>query len=253
MDRMMRKEGAPLTKPTKPIIGITTSHVHAAVLPHDRLSSSYVQAVHQAGGIPVLLPNLPDPEVLERLDGLVISGGGDFDPALYGQPENGTHVAGVSEERDQTELQLLRAAPADFPILGICRGIQALAVAFGGTLVQDVPTTHPSAVQHSQDGAREDRTHGVEVLGESQLGEILGATKIRVNSFHHQAVDRVPEGFRAVAWAEDGLLEGIESVDRPFCVGVQWHPENLVGHEEHARRLFGALVEAAGIRHEERA
>ena len=158
-------------------------------------------------------------------------------------------MEGVSPERDATELALLREAAPDLPILGICRGIQALAVAYGGTLIQDVPSQRPSELGHAQGGARDARTHGVHVAPDSQLGAILGSHDIRVNSFHHQAVDRVPDGFRVVAWADDGLVEGIESNARPFCLGVQWHPENLTGVEEHARRLFVALVEAASKRH----
>ncbi len=232
---------------TAPVIGITTSHVAEGILPHDRVSSSYILAVRHAGGIPVLLPNLGDASALAALDGLVISGGGDFDPATYGQSPEGTLMAGVSAERDATELALLRAASPDLPVLGICRGIQALAVAFGGTLIQDVPTARPSELVHAQPEGRDARTHGVSVEPGSQLGAVLGSPSIRVNSFHHQAVDRLPDGFRAVAWADDGLLEGMERSDRPFCLGVQWHPENLTENEEHARRLFEAVVRAAEV------
>ena len=230
---------------TKPIIGITTSHVADSVLPNDRLSSSYILAVRDAGGMPVLLPNIGDAEALDLVDALVISGGGDFDPKTFGQAPNGANMAWVSAERDQTELALLRTAPPDLPILGICRGIQALAVAYGGTLIQDLPTERPSEIVHAQEMGRDARTHGVNIEPASQLARTLGATAIRVNSFHHQAVDRLPSGFRAVAWADDGLLEGIEFPERPFCLGVQWHPENLTGNEEHARRLFSAVVQAA--------
>ncbi|MDA8198525.1 MAG: gamma-glutamyl-gamma-aminobutyrate hydrolase family protein [Thermaerobacter sp.] len=232
---------------TQPIVGITTSHVADSVLPNDRLSSSYILAIRDAGGLPVLLPNLGDAAALSLLDALVISGGGDFDPASFGQAPSGAHMAGVSAERDQTELALLRAAPPDLPILGICRGIQALAVAYGGTLIQDVPTLRPSELVHAQEMGRDARTHGVNIEPGSQLAQTLGATAIRVNSFHHQAVDRLPDGFRAVAWADDGLLEGLELPSRPFCLGVQWHPENLTGNEEHARRLFSAVVQAAEV------
>ena len=230
---------------TKPIIGITTSHVADSVLPNDRLSSSYILAVRDAGGMPVLLPNIGDAEALDLVDALVISGGGDFDPKTFGQAPNGANMAWVSAERDQTELALLRTAPPDLPILGICRGIQALAVAYGGTLIQDLLTERPSEIVHAQEMGRDARTHGVNIEPASQLARTLGATAIRVNSFHHQAVDRLPTGFRAVAWADDGLLEGIECPERPFCLGVQWHPENLTGDEDHARRLFSAVVQAA--------
>jgi putative glutamine amidotransferase len=232
----------------KPVIGITVNHVAEGALPHDRLSLSYVLAVKEAGGIPLLVPNVGDASALSALDGLVVSGGADFDPAQFGQEPRGTHMEGISAERDATEIALLREAAPDLPILGICRGIQAIAVAYGGTLIQDVPSQRPSELVHAQTGARDARTHGVRVAPDSQLGAILGAQEIRVNSFHHQAVDRVPDGFRVVAWADDGLIEGIETNARPFCLGVEWHPENLIRVEEHARRLFAALIEAASKR-----
>ncbi len=232
----------------KPVIGVTVSRLQEGSMGYDRLAVSYIDAIRQAGGIPVLLANMEEPEVLGALDGLVLSGGSDFHPDLYGAQPQGTHMPGVSPERDRAEMALLHAVAADFPVLGICRGIQALAVAFGGSLIQDVPSQRPSPIRHAQDAPRHERTHGVRVEEQSQLGRILGAGSVRVNSFHHQAVDRVPEGFVPVAWAEDGLLEGIEHPARRFWIGVQWHPENLVGHEEHARRLFRALVTAAGRR-----
>jgi putative glutamine amidotransferase len=217
-------------------------------MPYERIGISYVEAIREAGGIPILLANVPEPDVWLALDGLVLSGGGDFDPALYHAEPKGTYMKGVSPERDATELALLQAVPPDFPVLGICRGIQALAVAYGGTLIQDVPSARPSPIRHAQEAPRHERTHGVRVDPDSKLGRILGEPHVRVNSFHHQAVDRVPEGFVPVAWADDGLLEGIEHTTRPFCIGVQWHPENLIAHEAHARRLFRALVAAAAGR-----
>jgi gamma-glutamyl-gamma-aminobutyrate hydrolase PuuD len=225
-----------------PVIGITTSRVPTGDRPHDRLGLAYIEAVYAAGGLPVMIPNQSGPDILDRLDGLIISGGGDFDPATFGAEDQGTYLPGVNPDRDRTELELLRSAPRDLPILGICRGIQALSVAFGGTLIQDIPSRVETPIRHSQEGERGDPTHAVDVRPDSKLGMILGAQEILVNSFHHQAVDRVPDGFRAVAWAPDGIVEGMESVDRPFCVGVQWHPEDLVGEQDHARRLFAALV-----------
>jgi putative glutamine amidotransferase len=228
-----------------PLIGITTVRAVDGGRTVDRLSASYIEAVQTAGGIPVLLPNIADPSVLAHLDGLIISGGGDFDPATFGAENHGTHLDGVNPDRDATELRLLREAPPELPILGICRGIQALAVAFGGSLIQDIPTAVESPLRHQQGEGRAVTTHTVDVKPGSQLAAILGAVNLSVNSFHHQAVDSVPHGFRAVAWAPDGIIEGLEALDRPFCVGVQWHPEDLVAGEEHARRLFGALVAAA--------
>lgn len=235
-----------MTEHRKPVIGISTSPVqHRPGAFADQLGHSYIEAVRRAGGIPVLLPNDRETGVLEVLDGLLLSGGGDFDPCSFGQEDRGTAMGGVSADRDATELALLKYAPEDLPILGICRGVQALAVGFGGTLIQDLPSARPSAIMHSQSEGRSVTTHGVEVSADSQLGQIVGAQELKVNTFHHQAVDQIPEGFRAVAWATDGLVEAIERADRPFCLGVQWHPENLVEGEEHARRLFSAFVGAS--------
>jgi putative glutamine amidotransferase len=228
------------------VIGITMSRSRSPEgRLRDWLGTSYTDALAEAGAIPVLIPNHTDPLVLARLDGLLLSGGGDYAPARFGEEDQGTNWPGVSEERDDTELALLQAAPDDFPVLGICRGIQGLAVGFGGTLIQDLPRTRPSPIRHTQEEDREAATHAVTIAGDSHLRGILGTESASVNSFHHQAVDRVPDDFRPVAWAPDGVVEGIEHVVRPFCLGVQWHPENLVGGQEHARRLFAALVEAA--------
>lgn len=234
-----------MTEHRKPVIGISTSPVERQGAWADQVGHSYIEAVRRAGGIPVLLPNDRETGVLEVLDGLLLSGGGDFDPCTFGEADRGTAMGGVSADRDATELALLKDAPADLPILGICRGVQAIAVGFGGSLIQDLPSAHPSALVHSQSEGRSVTTHGVEVAPDSQLSQILGMKDLRVNTFHHQAVDRVPDRFRAVAWATDGLVEAIERDDRPFCLGVQWHPENLVDGEEHARRLFSAFVEAS--------
>ncbi len=228
------------------VIGITMSRTRTPEgRLRDWLGTSYTDALAEAGAVPLLVPNRTDPAVLGRLDGLLLSGGGDFDPHRFGAEDQGTAWGGVLADRDDTELALLAAAPADFPILGICRGIQALAVGYGGTLIQDLPSARPSAIHHAQEADREVVTHAVTVAEDSHLYEILGTPTASVNSFHHQAVDRLPDGFRAVAWAPDGVIEGMEHTGRPFCLGVQWHPENLVGGEAHARRLFQALVEAA--------
>ena len=214
------------------------------------LNATYVRAVQQGGGVPVLLPPHLGEEALaalwERIDGLLLTGGGDVDPARFGQERHPT-VYDVAPLRDDLELTVSRRAlEEDRPVLAICRGIQVLNVALGGTLVQDLPSERPGPIVHSQTAPRHEPTHAVKVLGEgSRLGEVLGALEVQVNSMHHQAIDRLGGGLREVAWAPDGVIEGVEMPGPGFVLGVQWHPEELVGHDPVARRLFAAVVEAA--------
>ncbi len=214
------------------------------------LNATYVRAVQQGGGVPVLLPPHLGEEALaalwERIDGLLLTGGGDVDPARFGQERHPT-VYDVAPLRDDLELTVTRRAlEEDRPVLAICRGIQVLNVALGGTLVQDLPSERPGPIVHSQTAPRHEPTHAVKVLGEgSRLGEVLGALEVQVNSMHHQAIDRLGGGLREVAWAPDGVIEGVEMPGPGFVLGVQWHPEELVGHDPGARRRFAAVGEAA--------
>jgi putative glutamine amidotransferase len=157
-------------------------------------------------------------------------------------------VDDVSPARDDLELGLTRRAVADaVPLFAICRGMQVLNVALGGTLVQDILSERPGALVHSQKAPRHEATHPVKVLGEgTRLGRVLGALEVEVNSMHHQAIERLGDGLREVAWAPDGVVEGLEMPDEErFVLGVQWHPEELVGHDQAARNLFAAIVDAA--------
>ena len=154
----------------------------------------------------------------------------------------------VSAARDELELGLTRrAVDENVPLLAICRGIQVLNVALGGTLVQDIPGERPGPIAHSQSEPRQQPTHAVKVMGEgTRLGRVLGALELDVNSMHHQAIDRLGAGLREVAWAPDGIIEGVEmSGDDRFVLGVQWHPEELVAHDRAARNLFAAVVDVA--------
>src|SRR5262249_34660132 len=154
----------------------------------------------------------------------------------------------VSAARDELELDFTRRALDDgVPLLAICRGIQVLNVALGGTLYQDIPTDPGSPIDHSQKAPRHQPTHRVKVMGEgTRLGSVLGAAELEVNSFHHQAIKRLGAGLREVAWAEDGIIEGVEMTDaHSFVLGVQWHPEDLVDHDVAARALFTGVVDAA--------
>ncbi len=232
----------------KPLVGISMSQDHGYEnYARDFVRTTYTLAIAQAGGIPVLLANLPESvELLRRCDGLLLTGGGDFDPGRFGASDQGTDWSGVSKERDASELAFLAEANRlDLPTFGICRGVQALAVGFGGTLIQDIPSVRPdSRVKHSQKQAREEVTHDVEVDMGSTVGAIVGESRFKVNSFHHQAIERVPEGWRVAAVAPDGIVEAMEYPGDRFLLGVQWHPEDLVASQQVAERLFKHFVDA---------
>lgn len=219
-----------------------------------RVRSTYPQAVMLAGGAPVMIPLKIDRGVLrsiyDRLDGVIVTGGGDMAPSSYGA-EPSVFTVEVDPDRDEIETQLVRwAVEDDKPLLGICRGHQVLNVAMGGTLIQDVREEVPGSLRH--DGPNDDWflrfPHEVQVERGSKLFKAMGLTSERlpVNSMHHQAVGQVAPGLCAVAHADDGIIEGLEHPDRRFIVSVQWHPEALAGREPPQRHLFEALVRAAG-------
>ncbi len=233
-----------------PLIGVTTSITVGKYPERAYVNSAYLHAVQQAGGVPVPLPpQLSDgslARVLGGLDGLLLTGGGDLDPALFGEASHAT-VYEVAPARDTLELSAIRTAlDRRRPILAICRGIQVLNVALGGSLFQDVGTDPGTDIQHTQTGPRDQPAHRVSVKAGSRLAETLGSEEIDVNSMHHQAVKALGTGLVAVGWAPDQIVEGVELTDPDrFVLGVQWHPEELIGHAEHARRLFAALISAA--------
>jgi putative glutamine amidotransferase len=232
-------------KSNGPVIGITTRRMDTETLHLDVVDRAYGDAIWQSGGTPHLLPRPADPSggTLTGLDGLLLSGGGDVDPANYGEatsPESG----GIDPGRDAWEIALVRQAlQMGVPVLGVCRGCQVLNVAYGGTLVQHLPTRSP--LPHLV-LARESVAHGVRVEPGTQLFAVEGTTEIDVNSVHHQAVDTLGECLRSTAWAEDGTIEAIEHLTEP-AIGVQWHPENLLGQASH-RAVFVWLVGAAAGR-----
>jgi putative glutamine amidotransferase len=232
----------------KPLIGITAVRVTRSAHPRDQLKAAYAEAVQAAGGVPVIVPNGAGPEVLAYVDGLLLTGGGDVDPAWFGEADDGTDWSGVERLRDKTEIGLVRAADPDLPVLGICRGMQVLAVALGGRLVQDLGRGWPGAGVHRPVEAEGDVRHPVRLDPGSRLAGMLGGTTLMVNSAHHQAVRTCPPGFLPVAWAPDEVVEAMEEPGRRFRIGVQWHPEDLYREWEHAARLFGAFVEAAARR-----
>ena len=235
-----------------PLIGLTTSGTVDAYPERAYTNAAYINAVQRAGGVPVLLPpslaGAARDALWSRLDGLILTGGGDIDPARFGEPRHPA-VYEVSAARDDLELDLTARAIAEgIPLLAICRGIQVLNVALGGTLYQDISEETESPIAHSQTEPREQPTHGVKVLEGSRLAEVLGRFELEVNSMHHQAVKRLGRSLSAVAAAPDGIVEGVEVAEHPFAMAVQWHPEDLVAHDGAARNLFRAVIDAAAHR-----
>jgi putative glutamine amidotransferase len=246
------------------LIGVTTSELRrASEVPHQRhgeparaemaLGMSYLRAVERAGGLPVVLPPLELDRIsglLDRLSGLLLSGGPDLDPTAYGRvahPE-----LGPTEPRlDVFEVQLARAAATrGLPILGICRGAQALNIARGGTLHQHLPEITDGSIVHRQHQPGSEATHKVSIAHGSGLAGVAGRRQLAVNSFHHQAIERLGRGLHAVAWAEDGVIEGIEGRGKSLLLGVQWHAETLV-HDAAQLALFRHLVTASEKREEQ--
>lgn len=213
------------------------------------LRDDYVRALEKAGALPlVLAPGRPEDaaEFLDRVDALVLSGGADVDPALYGEERHRT-VRHVLPGRDAFEIALCREALVrDLPTLAICRGHQVLNVATGGTLYQDIPSQVRGAADHDPDIPRHEACHDVAVLPGTRLREILGRDTVSVNSFHHQAVKVLGRGLVLSArGADDGVIEGMEMPDRRFMIGVQWHPESFWDQPRGFQPLFEALVNAA--------
>lgn len=231
----------------RPVIGITTYREQASwgvwQRPADLLGAGYADAVAAAGGAPVLLPPLPDValDALDAVDALVLAGGADVDPRHYAagrDPATGP----PRQDRDDTELALARAClEREVPLLAICRGLQVLNIALGGSLVQHLPDVDGTAAHRDGDGRFHERT--LDVAADSRLGALVGP-RLDVHCYHHQAIDRLADGLRAVAWSEDGVIEAVEPVPGgAFVLGVQSHPE-----ESADRRLFAALADAGARR-----
>lgn len=231
----------------RPLIAVTaTARSETGADPvRVRLNAAYVDAVTRAGGLPVIAPPT-DPAAAEELigtvDALLLTGGEDVDPSWYGAVAS-PRLGRVTASRDAWEIALTRAAAARcLPVLAVCRGIQVLNVALGGTLLQDIPTDRPGSLGHEQDGSRSDRTHPVHLVDGSRLAAILGPAPL-VNSMHHQAVDARATALTIVGTSPDGVIEAVESPDEAWwAVGVQWHPEELDGADA---RIFAAFVDAA--------
>ena len=239
----------------KPLIGITPSPSNDT-MGHGTfyrycLSRTYVDSVRSAGGMPVILPTDATDldELLPRLDGLLLSGGGDLDPALFGDPDVHETTYGIDAERDAFELRAFgEAVDRDLATLCICRGIQAMAVAMGGTLHQDISTTFPHSIEHRQSKLgkmRDDVGHEVSLVEGNPLSDRVRAERFAVNSFHHQAVKDPGKSLVVIATADDGIIEGLWHPGMRFGIGVQWHPEMLANSRAQHAAIFDGFVEAA--------
>jgi putative glutamine amidotransferase len=231
----------------RPVIGITTYGRDKRGL--FGIDVEYVDAIRRAGGIPILLPpgELHQDELLERLDGLVISGGGDVEPARY-QGADHAAIEHIDPERDASEIELAQmVVESGLPALNICRGAQVLNVALGGTLIEHLPDEVGDEIDHraTPEGYV---YHSVAVAPDSRLIEIIGHSEIKSASWHHQAVRQLAPGLKPVAFAADGTIEALEMPDHPWLIAIQWHPENLAANDPANQRIFDSLVEAAAQR-----
>ena len=228
-------------------LSATTESIRSVL--RTRLNVAYTAAARSAGLRPYILSVLSDRDadaMLDGMDGLILTGGEDVDPACFGEAPHQA-LGEVNPDRDAFEIALVRAALARrLPTFAICRGVQVANVALGGTLVQDLPSEWPGALAHESGRGRSERTHTVHVAARSRLARACGSTELTVNSMHHQALARVADGLIAVAHAPDAVVEGVEwAADDWWMVGVQWHPEELVSTvEPWDRALFAAFVEA---------
>ena len=240
----------------KPIIGVTTrtAPLPPSLLPSVMVQKSYTTAIIHAGGIPVLIPSEITQDgwdqLIDRMDGILFTGGGDI-AIEYFNGEQHPSVYGIDHPRDELELGLAQKAVKDEkPFLGICRGLQIVNVALGGTLYTHIPDQLSNALLHDYPGedsfkARTALLHSVNLDVQSQLGKILFEETLQVNSLHHQGIKNVAPGLKAVAISSDGLVEAVEYSGHPFGIAVQWHPEWLTDQEP-IQRLFKAFVDAAG-------
>jgi putative glutamine amidotransferase len=207
-------------------------------------------AIERAGGLPVLIPSGLQQatlrQIYERLDGILVPGGGDINPAQYGAPAHAL-TTGIDLARDKAESQVIRWAVADNrPVFGICRGNQMINVALGGTLIQDVPSETGTLIRHDYRPTEIPLMHDAHIVTldpDSRLAHILGAAEVPVNSLHHQAVDQVAPGMQVVARGSDGIIEALEMPNKRFVLSVQWHPENLID-DPAMLALFEAFVAA---------
>lgn len=242
----------------RPVIGIATQTLPAVIGERQTcwiMGRQYVEVLREVGGVPWLIPLLPgDPETLNeifsRLDGVFLTGGVDVDPANYREPKQ-AFCGTTDPDRDAVEMMLLKyAREKHLPVLAVCRGIQILNVALGGTLYQDVAAQVPAALKHDffptpDQPSRKYLAHDITVTPGSRLQQIFGASLVPVNSMHHQAIKDLAPGLVPNAYAPDGIIEGVEGTNGQFLIAVQWHPEELTDSQPEMRRLFTTFIDAA--------
>lgn len=229
----------------KPIIGITSEVENEN---KNVVHQNYVKAIKEAGGLPLILPTGIDKDIEQlssMIDGLLLSGGGDIDPELFDEDPH-PRLGEVTPCRDSFELAIVKEMlKLDKPILGICRGLQLVNVAFGGNIFQDMHTVSAKPLlQHNQKAPASHASHFIEVVEESLLGQITKSDRFKVNSFHHQSAKYVPKSLKIVASTSDGVIEAIESPTHKFVLGVQWHPEATAAiGDKYSQRIFRKFVE----------
>lgn len=231
---------------TLPIIGVTP------IINEENLQvrMKYINAISNENGVPIILPKLADEmqikAQIDSLDGLLLTGGDDVDPNLFGEDPH-QKLGHIEAGRDSYEMKLIDYALAQGkPILGICRGAQILNVHQGGTMYQDIYEQMGNVIiGHSQQAMREFPSHEVAIVEGTKLYEIIGEKTIRTNSFHHQANKTLPDNFVASASTSDGLIEAIESIDHDFLIGLQWHPEDLYNNDIASQKIFRAFIKSA--------
>lgn len=235
----------------KPRIGVLCNHTEGdtgAFSERQQVNQPYLSRVSEAGGACLLIHDAPDEDIvalLDLCDGLLVTGGPDVDPRAYGSQPH-AKLGAVSPRRDHLDRIAVQCAleRPDLPILGICRGIQAMNVIGGGSLLQDVESHVDGALKHNQKAPGWFGTHDIELAEGSLLAGIVGAGRLSVNSYHHQAVDTVAPGFEVVARSEDGVVEAVERPGAAFCLGLQFHPEIMADRDERLMAIFTAFVDA---------